>query len=129
MTGNRNDFDASDFHGRCDGRPNTLTHIEDTDRNVFGGFTPVEWHPRECHFFLADECLKSCLFTLTNPHNVLAQRFGLRAESKGKKVWCHECYGLCEALFCCIDVHLSTSFDDISTNDTGLDGQEFFTGS
>jgi hypothetical protein len=44
--GSRDGFGASDFHRRCDGHANTLTVILDTNGNVFGGFTPVEWESR-----------------------------------------------------------------------------------
>jgi hypothetical protein len=40
--GSRDGFGKHDFHSRCDGHPNTLTVILDTDGNIFGGFTPVE---------------------------------------------------------------------------------------
>jgi hypothetical protein len=46
--GSRDGFTAEEFHRRCDGRANTLTLIEDTDGNVFGGFTPVKWESRTC---------------------------------------------------------------------------------
>jgi hypothetical protein len=39
--GNRDGFNATDFHSRCDGHANTLTLILDTDDNIFGDFTPV----------------------------------------------------------------------------------------
>jgi hypothetical protein len=45
--GSRDGFGAKEFHRRCDGRANTLTLIVDTDGNVFGGFTSVEWESRE----------------------------------------------------------------------------------
>jgi hypothetical protein len=41
--GSGDGFRAGDFHGRCDAHPNTLILILDTDGNIFGGFTPVEW--------------------------------------------------------------------------------------
>jgi hypothetical protein len=41
--GSRDGFLAQNFHDRCDGHANTLTFIEDTEGNIFGGFTPVEW--------------------------------------------------------------------------------------
>jgi hypothetical protein len=44
--GSRDGFGAAEFHRRCDGHPNTLTVILDTDGNIFGGFTPVEWESR-----------------------------------------------------------------------------------
>jgi hypothetical protein len=41
--GGRDGFGARDFHSRCDGHANILTLIEDTNGNIFGGFTPLEW--------------------------------------------------------------------------------------
>jgi hypothetical protein len=41
--GGRDGFGADEFHRRCDGHANTLTLIEDTGGNIFGGFTPVPW--------------------------------------------------------------------------------------
>jgi hypothetical protein len=43
VEGNRNGFSARKFHHRCDGRPNTLTLILDTDCNILAVFTPVNW--------------------------------------------------------------------------------------
>jgi hypothetical protein len=39
----RDGFKVAEFHRRCDGHANTLTVILDTEGNIFGGFTPVEW--------------------------------------------------------------------------------------
>jgi hypothetical protein len=36
------------FPGRYDGHVNTLTVFLDTNGNIFGGFTPVEWESRVC---------------------------------------------------------------------------------
>jgi hypothetical protein len=44
--GARDGSTVRDFDGRCDGHANTLTFIEDTDGNIFGGFTPVKWKSR-----------------------------------------------------------------------------------
>jgi hypothetical protein len=44
--GSRDGFLAKEFHGRCDGHANTLLLILDTQGNIFGGFTPVEWESR-----------------------------------------------------------------------------------
>jgi hypothetical protein len=41
--GGRDGFGASEFHKRCNGHGNTLTVIEDTQENIFGGFTPVSY--------------------------------------------------------------------------------------
>jgi hypothetical protein len=40
--GSRDGFRAGDCHGRCDGHAPTLTLIQDTEGNIFGGFTPVK---------------------------------------------------------------------------------------
>jgi hypothetical protein len=97
--GSRDGFGADDFHGRCDGHANTLTLIEDTKGNIFGGFTPVEWETRYYNELAsealgrhncskADPSLKSFLFTLKNPHNFPARKFVLMAEKKDEAIWC-----------------------------------------
>jgi hypothetical protein len=82
--GSRDGFGACAFHRRCDGYQNTLTVIVDTDGNIFGGFTPVEWDltRRRGHssnpFDLGwrqDRSMKSFVFTLKNPQNVPARRY------------------------------------------------------
>jgi hypothetical protein len=101
-----------------------------------------------------DESLKSFLFTLKNPHNVPARRFALKAEKEDEAICCDSEAG---PNFCDIDIsdncnafyapkdddliyvgiglfgnfgrsstcHFGSSY----TNDTGLDGTTFFTGS
>jgi hypothetical protein len=140
--GSRDGFGARDFHGRCDGHANTLTVILDTEGNIFGGFTPVEWESRRpisesdwsnCN--LADPSLKSFLFTLTNPHKIPSRRFALMAEAKGRAI---QADGNDGPNF--NDIYISNkcnaSTDNASvvghsvyTNDTGLDGRMVFTGS
>jgi hypothetical protein len=101
--GSRDGFLAKDFHGRCDGHANTLTLIEDTGGNIFGGFTPVEWESREDNMraskalgrsncFKADPSLKSFIFTLQNSHNFAAKKFVLNAERKGEAVCCRSTF-------------------------------------
>jgi hypothetical protein len=58
--GSRDGFNATDFHSRCDGHANTLTLILDTDGNIFGGFTPVEWESASCKY-KCDNSLRSFL--------------------------------------------------------------------
>jgi hypothetical protein len=145
--GGRDGFGARDFHGRCDGHANTLTVILDTDGNVFGGFTPVEWESRvwngkggdENNCLKADASLKSFIFTLKNPHNVPARRFALKAEKKEEAICC---YFSCGPHFWDITVSDNCNANTNShtgnfgwhyTNDTGLGGpvfhSTFFTGS
>jgi hypothetical protein len=71
--GGRDGFGARDFHSRCDGHANTLTLIEDTKGNIFGGFTPVKWESPNGDKCKADPSLKSFLFT----HNVAVARSSL----------------------------------------------------
>jgi hypothetical protein len=131
--GSRDGFGASDFHSRCDGHPNTLTVILDTKGNIFGGFTPVKWYSRS--YGKADPSLKSFLFTLKNPHNVPTRRFALKAE---KKDWAIRCVSRWGPTFCdiyvCDNCNTKTDSNTCSlgacyTNDTGLDGKTFLTGS
>jgi hypothetical protein len=82
--------------------------------------TPLEWESRkwnektvkETNIFKADMSLKSFLFTLKNLHNVPPRMVVLKAEHINA------------------DTNRNTSrFSSGSTNNTGLDGLAFFTGS
>jgi hypothetical protein len=87
--GSRDGFGSQEFHGRCDDHANTLTVILDTNGNISGGFTPVEWDSRTHHpYSKADDSQKSFLFTLKNPHNIPARRFALKAEEKWRAIDC-----------------------------------------
>ena len=37
-------FGASDFHGKCDNQPRTLTIIKTTKGYIFGGYTSIAWN-------------------------------------------------------------------------------------
>jgi hypothetical protein len=89
--GSRDGFKAQEFHRRRDGHANTLTVILDTEGNVFGGFTPVEWESVWKN--KGDNSLKSFVFTLTNPHNIPARRFALKAETKKWAIYCYSGQG------------------------------------
>jgi hypothetical protein len=136
----RDGFGARDFDGRCDGHANTLTVILDTDGNISGGFTPVEWDSSSGT--KADDSQKSFLFTLQNPHNIAARRFGLKTEWKEHAVFsCSSCgpyfgdghsdSGRDIAVHdqCNTDPVNFTKFGSAYTNDTGMDGNSAFTGS
>jgi hypothetical protein len=130
--GSRDGFGAGDFHGRCDGHPNTLTVILDTEGNIFGGFTPVEWELESGH--KADPSLKSFIFTLKNPHNVPPRRFALLPHRENLSMWCKRDHG---PVFwdisvydqCNVNKSLTDGFGFCYKNDTGLNGKTFFTGS
>jgi hypothetical protein len=151
--GGRDGFRALDFHSRCDGHPNTLTVILDTNGNIFGGFTPVEWessklgkYARYEAFWKSDPSRKSFLFTLRNPDNVRARRFALMAGLKDTAIKCDSNHGPIfggeNTEFSGGRLKISVSdkgntnnssftgrFGSICTNDTGLDAHTFFTGS
>jgi hypothetical protein len=140
--GGRDGFGKRDFHSRCDGHANTLTLIEDTDGNIFGGFTPLVWESRKydpkvsgINCYKADPSLKSFIFTLKNPQNVPARKFALKARAVERTIYCSSEYdpNFCDirvADNCNANTNSSTlDFGGNYTNDTGLDGRTFFTGS
>jgi hypothetical protein len=140
--GGRDGFGADDFHERCDRHANTLTVILDTDGNIFGGFTPVEWESRkwngktkkENNCWKADPSVKSFLFTLKNPHNIPARKCTLKAGQKNWAIMCRSDWGprLSEIAVSGNSnantnswTHLGSTYN----NDAGMDGKTFFTGS
>jgi hypothetical protein len=132
--GSRDGFSAKEFHDRCDGHANTLTVILDTEGNIFGGFTPVEWDSHSD--FKADDSQKSFLFTVKNPHNFPARRFALKAEKKQQAIYCHGAYGpwfyggIAVWIYGNTNKGSWTNFDSSYINDTGLNNKvNFFTGS
>jgi hypothetical protein len=129
--GSRDGFGVRDFHSRCDGHANTLTVILDTDGNIFGGFTPVDWDSDSGD--KADPSLKSFLFTLNNPHNFPARRFALKSDEKHGAIRCGPEYGPHFGDIGVFDNCNTTASGDTQsfgcryTNDTGLDGKTLFT--
>jgi hypothetical protein len=107
--------------------------ILDTEGNIFGGFTPVEWESGREHF-KADDSQKSFLVTLKNPHNIPARRFALKADEKPRAIWCDSGWGPCfydmsVSDNCNANTDSSTRLGFAYTNDTGLDQCAVFTGS
>jgi hypothetical protein len=139
--GSRDGFRARDFHSRCDGHPNTLTVILDTDGNIFGGFTPVKWESRvwngkqgmEDNRPKVDPSLKSFLYTVKNPFNIPPRRFVLRAGTAPRAICCDSAWG---PVFCGIGVSdecnpvpysFAYEFRQNYNIDIGLDGGPIFT--
>jgi hypothetical protein len=136
--GGRDGFAASDFHRRCDGRPNTLTLIVDSKESVFGGYTPVKWESRRSNGKTGDEnnCRKSdpsatsFLFTLKNVQDV-ARRFALNPKDTHRAIVCDAASG---PNFYDIGVsdHCDANSNSFSrvfrlaySDDTGMDGWTF----
>jgi hypothetical protein len=123
--------------------------ILDTEGNIFGGYTPVEWESRVWvktegkkliekteEMAKADDSLKSFLFTLKNPNNIPARIFALMEGEKQKAICCDSSEG--PVFGCNSDIYVSdhcnknfTNFTDLHRyiNDTGLDSNIVFTGS
>jgi hypothetical protein len=139
--GSRDGFRARDFHARCDGHANTLTVIEDTNGNVFGGFTPVKWESRVQDWWLfspsncykADRRLESFLFTLKNPHELPPRKFRLRDERSHMAIKCDCTWGPhFSDIYVCDNCNATTEsftsdFGSVYCNDTIVRGTAFFT--
>jgi hypothetical protein len=154
--GSRDGFEATKFHRRCDGHPNTLTVILDTKGNIFGGFTPLKWESPvwngnsrdDDNHWRSDDNQKSFVFTLKNPHNIPAKRFGLKAAKKHRAIQCDSRWGprfgdcdisVCDDCNAPINrksmvfllfrrCNSTQSFGHSYINDTGLDGEIVLTG-
>jgi hypothetical protein len=140
--GSRDGFGAQRFHERCDGHGNTVTLIEDTDGNTFGGFTPLEWESRvhngwegqRDNRFKGDDSERTFIFTLKNPHNIPARKFRLKPEQKhraifpwierGPHFWDIAIYDNCNR-----NTSNNIELDDSYINDTGVNKYDVMTGS
>jgi hypothetical protein len=138
--GSRDGFGARGFHGRCNCHAPTLTLIEDTEGNIFGGFMPVKWESQKhgiptswrLWYYKAGPSLKTFIFTLKNPHNYSARTFALKIENRA--IECDYSWGPffrdnCVPDNCNAKARSCTSLGRSYTNDSALDEETFFTGS
>jgi hypothetical protein len=95
--GSRDGFGAASFHARCDGRPSTVTLVEDTEGNVFGAFTPVAWDSRAAHAGTKrpDPSGRSFIFTLRNPSGAAPEALRLKPGADVSAIDCDGDYGPC----------------------------------
>jgi hypothetical protein len=120
-------FGAREFHWHCDGHAPTLRLIEDTEGNIFGGFTLVKWDSQNGK--KADPSLKSFLFTLKNPHNFPAREFSLKAEQKDCAIYCVSSWGprfgsvIWVSDKCNANTNSGRCLGRSYANNTGLDGK------
>jgi hypothetical protein len=135
--GSRDGLHATDFHSRCDGHANTLAVILDTDGNIFGGFTPVEWESASGKY-KSDNRLRSFLFTLRNPHNTPAMTFALKPERKESAIDAHSSYcpifggGYVLLVYSRCNTNTNSHMHCLGhayTNDSGVANDKLFTGS
>jgi hypothetical protein len=148
--GSRDGFTPACFHDRCDGHSNTLTLIQDTKGNVFGGFTPVAWESRAWNnrLWAENNCPKgdpsgqTFLFTLVNPWNVRPKKFSLRPGWERYAIYCDAAQGPVFGVEADITIRANCTeketsftryFGNTYFNDTGVGGSPgnctFFTGS
>jgi hypothetical protein len=135
--GSRDGLSSKEFHHRCDGYENTLTIILDTEGNICGGFTPVNWSAAPGMSSCAGERHdRSFIFTLKNPHNIPARRFALNKSKSTRTVRldidCGPVFGMDDLGFRNDSgggAEGFTSFGEVYINDTDLDGETLLTGS
>jgi hypothetical protein len=85
------DFSAREFHARCDGRAHTLTLVEDSEGNVFGGFTPLAWESRAGEYedrFKQDDSGKGFLFTVRSHGRLPPRVFPLLPAETHHAIYC-----------------------------------------
>jgi hypothetical protein len=131
----RDNRDLSRFHQECDGHAPTLTLIEDTDDNIFGGYTPIPWSspPRGSCCLKSDYSMQTCLFTLKNPHNISPMMFSLNPAWMERAIECSTAHG---PDFNSMSVRydgaqgtwLSTRIYPVYLNDTGIDEDTILAG-
>jgi hypothetical protein len=135
--GSRDGFEVNNFHGRCDGRANTLTVILDADGNIFGGFMPLPWKSSRTDASKNDgRNWKSFVFTLQNPHNITARTFEVRTDENHLAIDYTWKYGVGPVIGndiivmerCSTNTNSRTSLGWTYLNETNVDGAGVFTG-
>jgi hypothetical protein len=130
--GSRDGFNASGFHNKCNGHPNTVTLISSTTDSIFGGFTPLTWSSRGG--WVSDPSLQSFVFTIKNPHNLPARLF--KQQKEAYAIYDNSSYG--PVFGNGHDLYVygqwqspSNCFSNLGgsyTNDTGFEGNQVLTG-
>jgi hypothetical protein len=130
--GSRDGFQASDFHGRCNNHPITITLISSTNDCIFGGHTPVAWSSQ--NGYGQDPSLKSFIFTLKNPHNLSPRIF--KQKQAEYAIYNYSLWGPIFAghqdLAVCGQCHsVNSSYSNVGNgyiNDTGIPGNQVLSG-
>jgi hypothetical protein len=132
--GSRDGFGSEAFHERCDGHPETLTIVQTQTGYIFGGYTPLAW--ASGGGYIADDGVRSFIFTVKNPHGLSPRIFRLKQDMKQYSVWCTSGYGptFGGGNDICIYNHCNTSNSNYVNlghsynNDTGMDGRTLLAG-
>jgi hypothetical protein len=140
--GTRDGFSRSNCHPRVTGHSNLLILVETTGGWIFGGYAHCKW-PANHVEWAGDPSQKSFLFTLKNPHNIPARRFGMASTrqayvlqmytSGSPIVWMGSSGAIALMTGCSASaVSHNRGFagtDSTFVNDSGHDGKTLFTGS
>jgi hypothetical protein len=133
----RDGFEVNHFHGRSDGRANTLTVILDADGTIFGGFLPLPGKSSRTDASKNDgRNWKSFIFALQNPHNITARTFEVRTDENHWAIGSAWNYGVGPGFGddivvmerCSTNTNSRTSLGWTYLNDTNVDGAGVFTG-
>ena len=104
----RDGVDAAAFDARCDGVGSTLTLVKDTDGNVFGGYTTVQWRSSADLEWRYDP--DAFLVTVVNPHADPPARFlprGYMYTVAASRYGPYFGDVLVDGAFCCTDIGVS----------------------
>jgi hypothetical protein len=130
--GSRDGFQGANFHSKCDGQSPTVTVILTTKNFIFGGFTPIAWD--SSNSFKTDNSQQSFLFGVKDSRNSDPRSFPLVNSSHA--ICCGSSSGptfggghdIHVADRCNEDTKSYTYLGNSYRNDTGLNGNQVFTG-
>jgi hypothetical protein len=112
--GSRDGFKGSDFHRKCDSKPNTLTIIKADTGNVFGGFTQKEWNGPNGHFKSDD---KAFLFILINKKDK-PRRLDIAKGKENEAIRCNAnfgpIFGDCDKIGCSIVIQNNSNLPNVT---------------
>ena len=84
--GSRDGFDATNFHEKCDTKPNTVTLIKSEHEKIFGGFISVPWESESGKEWVSD----SSAFLFSVSHKFISK---IKSDETSNAVWHHSNFG------------------------------------
>jgi hypothetical protein len=134
FSGHAHNFNMTKFHGCCSGNAMTLTIIETTKGWIFGSFTSAQWpvHGK----YGEDQNWTSFLFSLKNPWKMPPKKFPIKNRgcaiyadiSRGPIFGDHNRPDISISDHCNTNVNSYTNIGGAYLNDTGIPGEQIFTG-
>jgi len=97
----RDGWDASDFHGMCNGKGATVTVVKSSGGYIFGGYTDVAWsgEAEDSHEDSNDvvqvfkSSTESFLFSLKDHEGIGPVKMPIKSDKTGRAVCHHSSYG------------------------------------